>query len=175
MKFRVFLPMFYCVALLSVSLLPSVFGMTGMVYFYGALALGLTFLGFVRHRDASRWFPSSGGREQPSISRSVVAGRREMPSGAIGSSSQTRSEDWFRGVVTTKCSASWSLRSSSRRNVGLVKRLLTSGLSPKVSLKSPPLVRTATRTGDCDVQLCRAARLECHHSPHFVGPWCMAS
>ena len=38
--------MFYCVALLSVSLLPSLFGLTGRVYFYGALLLGLAFLGF---------------------------------------------------------------------------------------------------------------------------------
>ncbi len=38
--------MLYCLALLTVSLVPSLIGLTGRVYFYGALVLGLTFLGF---------------------------------------------------------------------------------------------------------------------------------
>jgi protoheme IX farnesyltransferase len=36
----------YCAPLIPVSLLPSVLGLMGMVYFVGALALGLAYLGF---------------------------------------------------------------------------------------------------------------------------------
>ena len=44
----------YAAALVPVSLLPSVLGLTGAVYFLGALALGLAFLGFAFAFDRAR-------------------------------------------------------------------------------------------------------------------------
>jgi protoheme IX farnesyltransferase len=37
---------FYCCALIPVSVLPTFFGLTGMVYFLGAILLGFTYLGY---------------------------------------------------------------------------------------------------------------------------------
>jgi protoheme IX farnesyltransferase len=37
----------YCSTLISVSLVPALLRMTGRIYLFGALALGLGFLGFV--------------------------------------------------------------------------------------------------------------------------------
>jgi len=51
---------FWCLVLLPVSLLPSFLGMTGIVYFFGALALGLGLLGFGINLAVSR--SSSGAR-----------------------------------------------------------------------------------------------------------------
>ena len=55
--------MLYAAALVPVSLAPSLMGMAGAIYFWGALALGLAFLGltlqFARTRataDARRLF-----------------------------------------------------------------------------------------------------------------------
>lgn len=39
----------YCAALVPVSLLPSALGLAGLVYFVGALALGMAFLAFTAH------------------------------------------------------------------------------------------------------------------------------
>jgi protoheme IX farnesyltransferase len=46
----------YAVALLPISLLPTLFGVTGVVYFYGALALGLAYAvsGFLMVLDVNR-------------------------------------------------------------------------------------------------------------------------
>ena len=45
---------FWCLTLLPVSLLPSFLGITGVLYFIGALALGLGLLGFGLHLAFSR-------------------------------------------------------------------------------------------------------------------------
>ena len=37
---------FYCCALIPISLLPTVFGITGMYYLFGALLLGFVYLGY---------------------------------------------------------------------------------------------------------------------------------
>jgi len=39
----------YCTALLPVSLMPTLIGLTGVLYFYGALMLGICYLGFSIH------------------------------------------------------------------------------------------------------------------------------
>jgi len=45
---------FWCLALLPVSLLPTFLGITGLVYFFGALVLGLSLLGFGCHLAMAR-------------------------------------------------------------------------------------------------------------------------
>ena len=37
---------FFCCALIPVSILPTFFGLTGMTYFVGAVLLGFTYLGY---------------------------------------------------------------------------------------------------------------------------------
>ena len=49
----------YCAALLPVSLLPTIVRLSGALYFWGALALGLAFLGFGLAAAADRTIPAA--------------------------------------------------------------------------------------------------------------------
>lgn len=49
----------YCAALLPVSLLPTIVRLSGALYFWGALALGLAFLGFGLAAAANRTIPAA--------------------------------------------------------------------------------------------------------------------
>lgn len=48
-----------CVALLAVGLLPTLLGLTGAVYFFGALALGMIFLGYGMAQALRRSVPTA--------------------------------------------------------------------------------------------------------------------